>query len=52
MLVAGDPYRPAAVQQLQSWANASMCRWWPIELKPPELAAKAFDRPKKAVTPS
>jgi signal recognition particle subunit SRP54 len=45
MLVAGDPYRPAAVQQLQQLGGRIDVR---VEadpgLKPPELAAKAFEK--------
>lgn len=48
MLVAGDPYRPAAVQQLQQLGQRLDV---PVEadlsLKPPELAAKALDKAEK-----
>src|ERR1700690_4414280 len=44
MLVAGDPYRPAAVQQLQQLGERIDV---PVEsslnLKPPELAKRAFE---------
>jgi signal recognition particle subunit SRP54 len=45
MLVAGDPYRPAAVQQLQQLGERLDV---PVEsdlnLKPPELAKRAFEK--------
>ena len=48
MLVAGDPYRPAAVQQLQQLGERIDV---PVEsdlnLKPPELAKRAFDKAEK-----
>lgn len=48
MLVAGDPYRPAAVQQLQSLGERVDV---PViaesGVKPPDLAAKAFDQAQK-----
>jgi len=48
MLVAGDPYRPAAVQQLQQLGERLDV---PVEadtdLKPPDLAARAFDKAQK-----
>ncbi len=48
MLVAGDPYRPAAVQQLQQLGEKIDV---PVEadlnLKPPELAKRAFDKGEK-----
>ncbi len=48
MLVAGDPYRPAAVQQLQSLGERVDV---PVVaesgVKPPDLAAKAFDQAQK-----
>src|SRR5512145_1236196 len=44
LLVAGDPYRPAAVQQLQQLGQRVDV---PVEaatgVKPPDLAARAFD---------
>ncbi len=48
MLVAGDPYRPAAVQQLQSLGERiDVPVMAESSLKPPELAAKAFDQAQK-----
>jgi len=48
MLVAGDPYRPAAVQQLQSLGQRiDVPVVYESGLKPPELAAKAFDQAEK-----
>jgi signal recognition particle subunit SRP54 len=48
MLVAGDPYRPAAVQQLQQLGERLDV---PVEadlsLKPPELAARAVEKAQK-----
>lgn len=48
MLVAGDPYRPAAVQQLQQLGERLDV---PVEaaagIKPPDLAARAFDKAQK-----
>lgn len=48
MLVAGDPYRPAAVQQLQSLGQRIDV---PVihesGLTPPELVARAFDQAEK-----
>src|SRR5689334_20169871 len=48
MLVAGDPYRPAAVQQLQQLGERIDV---PVEsdlnLKPPELVKRAFDKAEK-----
>jgi len=48
LLVAGDPYRPAAVQQLQNLGERVDV---PVVaesgVKPPELAAKAFDQAQK-----
>ncbi|MFZ5820462.1 MAG: signal recognition particle protein [Chloroflexota bacterium] len=48
MLVAGDPYRPAAVQQLQQLGERLDV---PVEaasgVKPPELAARALDKAQK-----
>jgi signal recognition particle subunit SRP54 len=48
MLVAGDPYRPAAVQQLQNLGQRVDV---PVVaesgIKPPDLAAKAFDQAQK-----
>jgi signal recognition particle subunit SRP54 len=48
MLVAGDPYRPAAVQQLQQLGERVDV---PVEvdlnLKPPDLVKRAFDKAEK-----
>ncbi|MEW6287500.1 MAG: signal recognition particle protein [Chloroflexota bacterium] len=48
MLVAGDPYRPAAVTQLQQLGERIDV---PVEadlnLKPPELARRAFEKAEK-----
>ena len=48
MLVAGDPYRPAAVQQLQQLGERIDV---PVEsdlnVKPPELVRRAFDKAEK-----
>lgn len=48
MLVAGDPYRPAAVQQLQQLGERLDV---PVEsapgVKPPDLAARALDKAEK-----
>ena len=48
MLVAADPYRPAAVQQLQQLGERLEV---PVEsdasLKPPELARRAFEKAEK-----
>ncbi len=48
LLVAGDPYRPAAVQQLQQLGERLDV---PVEadlsIKPPELAKRAFDKAEK-----
>lgn len=48
LLVAGDPYRPAAVQQLQQLGERLDV---PVEadlsIQPPELAKRAFDKAEK-----
>ncbi len=48
MMVAGDPYRPAAVQQLQQLGERLDV---PVEadtsLKPPELAKRAFEKAER-----
>jgi signal recognition particle subunit SRP54 len=45
LLVAGDPYRPAAVQQLQSLGErVDVPVVADVSLKPPDLAAKALDQ--------
>ncbi len=48
LLVAGDPYRPAAVQQLQALGQrVDVPVFAEAGVKPPELAAKAFDQAQK-----
>ena len=48
LLVAGDPYRPAAVKQLQTLGEKIGVEVAAEEgVKPPDLAAKAFDRAQK-----
>jgi signal recognition particle subunit SRP54 len=48
LLVAGDPYRPAAVKQLQTLGEKIGVEVVADEkIKPPELAARAFDKAKK-----
>lgn len=48
MLVAGDPYRPAAVKQLQTLGERIGVEvYHDPQLKPPALAAKAFETAKK-----
>jgi len=48
MLVAGDPYRPAAVKQLQTLGEKIGVEVIADEkIKPPELAARAFDKAQK-----
>ena len=48
MLVAGDPYRPAAVQQLQQLGErAEVTVVADLSKKPPELAAYALDQAQK-----
>lgn len=48
MLVAGDPYRPAAVQQLQNLGQrVDVPVVADASVKPPELAARAFDQAQK-----
>lgn len=48
LLVAGDPYRPAAVKQLQTLGEKIGVEVVAEEgVKPPDLAAKAFDRAQK-----
>ena len=48
MLVAGDPYRPAAIQQLQQLGERLDV---PVEaaadVRPPDLVARAFDKAQK-----
>jgi signal recognition particle subunit SRP54 len=48
MLVAGDPYRPAAVKQLQTLGERIGVEvFHDAQLKPPALAAKAFEQAQK-----
>src|SRR5512140_330429 len=48
MLVAADPYRPAAVKQLQTLGErVGVPVFFEQGVKPPELAAKAFDQAQK-----
>ena len=48
MLVAGDPYRPAAVKQLQQLGERMDVEVeTDLSLKPPELAKRAFDKAEK-----
>ena len=48
MLVAGDPYRPAAVRQLETLGERlSVPVYYELDVKPPELAARAFDKAQK-----
>ncbi|MCE1254433.1 MAG: signal recognition particle protein [Anaerolineae bacterium] len=48
MLVAGDPYRPAAVKQLQTLGERIGVEvYHDPQLKPPALAAKAFEQAQK-----
>lgn len=48
MLVAGDPYRPAAVKQLQTLGEKIGVEVIADDkIKPPELAARAFDKAQK-----
>jgi signal recognition particle subunit SRP54 len=51
MLVAGDPYRPAAVQQLQTLGERINVPVYADEgLEPPKLADKAFNSARKSGT--
>jgi signal recognition particle subunit SRP54 len=48
MLVAADPYRPAAVKQLQTLGERlNVPVHYEAGLKPPELAAQAYDKAQK-----
>lgn len=48
MLVAGDPYRPAAVTQLQQLGERiDVTVEADLNLKPPELARRAFEKAEK-----
>jgi signal recognition particle subunit SRP54 len=45
MLVAGDPYRPAAVEQLQTLGNQlDIPVFYETNVKPPELGKHAFEK--------
>lgn len=48
LLMAGDPYRPAAVQQLQTLGEkVGVPVFHEAGIKPPELAARAYDSAQK-----
>jgi signal recognition particle subunit SRP54 len=48
LLVAADPYRPAAIKQLQTLGERIGVEvFTDPKLKPPELAARAFDKAEK-----
>lgn len=48
MLVAADPYRPAAVKQLQTLGErVGVTVAYEAGLKPPDMAARAFDQASK-----
>jgi signal recognition particle subunit SRP54 len=48
MLVAADPYRPAAVKQLQTLGErVGVPVFYEDGIKPPELASRAFDQAQK-----
>lgn len=48
LLVAADPYRPAAVKQLQTLGErVGVPVFYEQSVKPPELAARAFDQGQK-----
>jgi signal recognition particle subunit SRP54 len=48
LLVAADPYRPAAVEQLQALGQKLKVEVFAVPgLSPPELAAQAWDKAKK-----
>lgn len=48
LLVAGDPYRPAAIKQLQTLGEKIGVEVFSEDgVKPPALAAKAFDKAQK-----
>jgi signal recognition particle subunit SRP54 len=45
MLVAGDPYRPAAVEQLRTLAQqVDVAVFFEANVKPPDLAKRAFEK--------
>lgn len=51
LLVAGDPYRPAAVKQLQTLGErVGVEVFYKPGVKPPDLAAQAFDLAQKGGT--
>jgi signal recognition particle subunit SRP54 len=51
MMVAADPYRPAAVKQLQTLGERiGVPVFFEPDLKPPELSAKAYDQAQKGGT--
>ena len=51
MLVAADPYRPAAIKQLQTLGEKiGVPVFTEAGIKPPELSAKAFDMAQKGGT--
>ncbi len=51
MLVAGDPYRPAAVKQLQTLGNQiDVPVFYEENVPPPKLAAKAYQQARKGGT--
>jgi signal recognition particle subunit SRP54 len=48
MLVAGDPYRPAAVEQLRTLGEQlDVPVFFEADLKPPELANRAFEKARR-----
>jgi signal recognition particle subunit SRP54 len=48
MLVAADPYRPAAVKQLQTLGDkVGVPVFHEPGVKPPDLVARAFDQAQK-----
>jgi signal recognition particle subunit SRP54 len=48
MMVAADPYRPAAVKQIQTLGEkVGVPVFYEAGVKPPELAARAFDQASK-----
>jgi len=51
-LVAGDPYRPAAVEQLRTLGQQlDTPVHFEADVRPPELAKRAFQKAKNGVTP-
>jgi len=50
MLVAGDPYRPAAVEQLRTLGQqVDVPVFFEANVKPPELAKHAFEKARNVV---